>query len=149
MKAITIDPDYCAYIAEGTKTVECRTWKTNYRGELLICAGKRPMEGFISGYAYTTVELLDVVPFTEMHLEAAGMTEMPSEKCYAWILANPYPIYPIKVRGRLGLFDVDDSLIKYVDDDAPEDATDEELDQLANEYTLKYLIPITYLPAQQ
>ena len=37
MKAISIDSDYAALIAAGEKTVECRTWKTNYRGELLIC----------------------------------------------------------------------------------------------------------------
>ena len=149
MKAITIDPEYCAYIAEGTKTVECRTWKTNHRGELLICAAKKPMEGFISGYAYSTVDLVDIVPFTEEHLEAAGMEAMPSVPCYAWILESPYPIYPIKVRGKIGLFDVDDSLIKYVDDDMPEDASEEELNRLADEYWLKYLKPITYLPGQQ
>lgn len=149
MKALSIDPEYCAYIAEGTKTVECRTWKTNYRGELLICASKKPMEGFISGYAYSTVELVDIVPFTEEHLEAAKMEAMPGVPCYAWILETPYPIYPIKVRGKMGLFDVDDDLIKYVDDDMPENASDEELDRLADEYWAKYLQPITYLPDQR
>ena len=149
MKALSIDPEFCAYIAEGQKTIECRTWKTKHRGELLICATQRPVQGFINGYAYTTVELVDIEPFTEEHLEAACIDNMPDVPCYAWHLENPYPIYPIRVRGKQGLFEVDDTLIKYVDDDMPKDASDEELNKLADEYWLKYLKPITYLPDQR
>ena len=40
MKAITIKQPFASLIAAGLKEYEFRTWKTNYRGELLIHAGK-------------------------------------------------------------------------------------------------------------
>ncbi len=40
MKAITIKQPFASLIAEGLKTYEFRTWKTSYRGKILIHAGK-------------------------------------------------------------------------------------------------------------
>lgn len=40
MKAITIKQPFASLIAEGYKVYEFRTWKTKYRGEILIHAGK-------------------------------------------------------------------------------------------------------------
>ena len=40
MKAITIKQPYATLIAEGLKEYEFRTWKTKYRGDILIHAGK-------------------------------------------------------------------------------------------------------------
>lgn len=40
MKALTIKQPYATLIAEGIKEYEFRTWKTNYRGEFLVHAGK-------------------------------------------------------------------------------------------------------------
>ena len=40
MKAITIKQPYASLIVEGIKDIENRTWKTNYRGRILIHAGK-------------------------------------------------------------------------------------------------------------
>ena len=40
MKCITIKQPFASLIAEGLKEYEFRTWKTNYRGEILIRAGK-------------------------------------------------------------------------------------------------------------
>lgn len=40
MKAITIKQPYASLIANGYKEYEFRTWKTKYRGEVLIHAGK-------------------------------------------------------------------------------------------------------------
>jgi hypothetical protein len=39
-KAITIKQPYASLIVEGIKDIENRTWKTNYRGKILIHAGK-------------------------------------------------------------------------------------------------------------
>ena len=46
----------------------------------------------------------------------------------------------------MGLFDVDDSLIKYFVDSLPEDCSDEECERLAAEFDEKYIAPITYMP---
>ncbi len=40
MKAITIKQPFASLIAAGLKEYEFRTWKTKYRGEILIHAGK-------------------------------------------------------------------------------------------------------------
>ena len=40
MKALTIKQPYASLIVEGIKDIENRTWKTNYRGRILIHAGK-------------------------------------------------------------------------------------------------------------
>ena len=40
MKVITIKQPFASLIAEGLKEYEFRTWKTKYRGEIFIHAGK-------------------------------------------------------------------------------------------------------------
>lgn len=40
MKTITIKQPWATLIAKGYKEYEFRTWKTKYRGEILIHAGK-------------------------------------------------------------------------------------------------------------
>lgn len=38
MKVISIQEPYASLIKEGYKKIETRSWKTNYRGEILIHA---------------------------------------------------------------------------------------------------------------
>jgi ASCH domain-containing protein len=42
MKALTIQPPMSSAIITGIKTVENRSWATNYTGPLAIHAGKKP-----------------------------------------------------------------------------------------------------------
>lgn len=116
MKALSLQPYWANEVFEGRKTVECRTWKTDYRGDLLICSsGNGKAEGLICNRALVVAHLADIVPFTAEHLEAAGMDEMPEGNCFAWIFDGFEDILPFKVKGKLHLFDVDDDLINYVD----------------------------------
>ena len=148
MKALSIDPEYAHYIFTGEKTVECRTWKTNHRGDVLICPTKTFVPGCISGHAYFIAMLTDVEPFTEEHLEAACMDEMPDVPCYAWHFdyEQLLPIYPIPVRGMPGLFNVDDSLIHELDEDLPDDMPEDEARKILEERYAKYYEPLTYTP---
>ena len=41
MKVITLWQPWATLLAAGTKICETRSWKTNYRGEILIHAGKK------------------------------------------------------------------------------------------------------------
>ena len=148
MKALSVIPEATTLIFQGEKTVECRSWKTNYRGEVLICPTKVPVPGCISGHAYFTAMLTDIVPFTEEHLEAAMMEGMPDVSCYAWYLEDITPIYPIPVRGKPGLFDVDDSLIRYATDGLDENMPEAEAVKFFEEFDAKYLAPLTYIPDQ-
>ena len=49
MKALTIIQPWATLIASGHKMNETRSWKTNYRGEVLIHAGKNPKD-YTSGF---------------------------------------------------------------------------------------------------
>lgn len=41
MKALTIFEPWASLIASGQKSIETRSWRTHYRGELFIHAGKK------------------------------------------------------------------------------------------------------------
>lgn len=146
MKALSIDPEYAHYIFTGEKTVECRSWKTNYRGDVLICATKTYVPGCICGHAYFIATLTDVEPFTKKHLEAACMDEMPEGQFYAWHLKDVAPIYPIPVRGMPGLFEVADDKIRLADDGLPDDMPEDEAEKYFEDFYAKYFVPITYTP---
>lgn len=148
MKALSIDPEFAWYIHDGEKTVECRTWKTNYRGPLLICASKTPVAGFISGHAVCVADLVDIVPFTEEHIEGAMMDGLPYGTNYAWLLDNVQSIIPFPVRGKMGLFDVDDDLITYQENERTEEMTDEEFELYAAKFHIAYEFPLFYSPGQ-
>ncbi len=40
MKVLTIQEPYATFIMQGMKKIETRSWKTKYRGEIYIHAGK-------------------------------------------------------------------------------------------------------------
>lgn len=149
MKALCIDPEYAFYLFTGEQTIDCRTWSTDYRGEVLICPNGNLVTDCICDHAYFVANLINVEPFTEEHFEAAKMEAMPSGHSYAWHFEDPALIYPIPVSPQLGLFDVDDSLIRFPDDELPDDAPDEEIMKVFKDFQAKYLAPITYSPDEE
>lgn len=128
MKALSLYPDNAMLIACGEKTVECRTWSTDYRGDLLICSTARRLESTIPGHTMALVELVDVVPFTEEHLAGACLDRMPKNQIYAWILDNVRLIRPEPVKGHQSLWNYDGPIWE-----APS-ATEEELDESFSRY---------------
>ena len=117
-------------IVGGQKTVECRTWKTSYRGDILICSSAKKFAGTIPGHALGVVTLTDIVPFEKKHIKPAMEDEMIYD-AYAWILENPRLIKPIPVKGKLSLWNFDrDDLIEYL----PIPKTPEEDEALAVMY---------------
>lgn len=127
MKAIAIRQPWASLIANGEKTVECRTWKTNYRGPLIVCASKGDIEcgdGLVvpGGVAIAVVDLLDVQPMTKADLKGAMMDDFEPEELeevlngYAWHIKLAYPIVPVPTKGKLNLFELDIPLEKLPDD---------------------------------
>lgn len=116
MKALSIHPYYAMAIVEGQKTVECRTWSTDYRGDILICSTAKKEHGTIPGHALGVVKLIDVVPFKKKHLKDALMTNNEySPDCFAWILDDNRLINPIPVKGKLSLWNFDEEdKIQYI-----------------------------------
>lgn len=110
MKALSVKQPWANAIATGEKTIETRTWMTDYRGPLLIVSSKTPpIEP--AGKALCVVDLVDCRPFEACGDELAALCNWYPDAC-SWVLDNLRPLkYPFPVRGQLGLYDVDDGLI--------------------------------------
>lgn len=130
MKAITICQPYAELIARGEKRVENRTWPTNYRGPILIHAGKSRQwlqlddEDFDERYSMHVSQMAfgAVVAIADL-VECAsyGRIELKdfdrdypwlrehehTEGPWCWILANVRRLpKPLPARGAQGLFDL-------------------------------------------
>jgi hypothetical protein len=108
-KVLTVRQPWAHLIIAGIKPVENRSWKTDYRGLLLIHAGlgydpwdaeleyhhgiKRGLLTY--GAVIGSVELVDIV--TE---HSSPFFVGP----YGWVLENPRPIDPVPLRGQLRIF---------------------------------------------
>lgn len=134
MKALSVHPYFAMSIAVGIKTIEVRTWKTDFRGDILICSTAQKIHGLIPSHALGVVELVNVVPFDrKKHLKAADL--LPNEidkdfKGYAWILKNPRVIKPIPIKGKLSLWEFDnEAAIEYLPKPKTKEE-DKELDRI-------------------
>ena len=101
MKALSVRGDYIMDIIAGKKKIEYRTWKTNYRGPLLMCSTTKKVAGAAPGYAICVVNLKSIQYF-------------PLEGFYHWNIELAIVIKPIHVKGQLKLFNVDDNLIEPI-----------------------------------
>ena len=143
MKALSVRPEYTFDILVGEQTFEECTWQTDHRGDLLICASAKKEPGYVNGYAYFVVPLLDIQPSREDWFDERGKRVT----MYEWALGKPRAIEPIPVKGKLHLYDVDDALIHYVDGgDLGAYATQEEANAFIDAYIKKYLDPLAYKP---
>lgn len=115
MKALSIKQPWAHWIATGVKTIETRTWRTHFRGEVLICISKAvdgkelalfdvlPF-GLLLGHAVAVTYLADCRPMTPEDGHAAMYPWAPGR--WAWVLEGTRPIRPFAVKGQLGLFEV-------------------------------------------
>ena len=128
MKVITIKQPFASLIAEGLKEYEFRTWKTNYRGDILIHAGKSVDKEAMKRFKHLNLEyplgciiakvtLSDCVEVNDEFkgklrkqpdsFVYSGTTEDVEWKGYGFKLENVKRIEPIKVNGMLGLWEYD------------------------------------------
>lgn len=115
MKAISVKQPWASLIAAGHQTVECRTWKTEYRGQLLICSFSGDFEindGLIApgGMALGVVELVDVRRMTKEDLEPSFVPDSEFKNAlrgYGWHVKKLYELIPTPINGKMNLFDVD------------------------------------------
>ncbi len=97
MKALSIHADNGVEIMAGRKTDEFRSWQTDYRGDLLICASVKPCgPEYLHGHAIGVVELADIV--------RDGAYD------FVWKLRRPRLINPFPVKGKLHLYEVDEPI---------------------------------------
>ena len=109
MKALSIHPYYAQAIVSGQKSIECRTWSTEYRGDILICSTAKKFKGTIPAHALGIVTLEDIRPFKKSDLKAALMDSREfSDGTFAWILTYNRLIEPIPIKGKLSLWDFEE-----------------------------------------
>ena len=124
MKVLTLKQPWATLIAEGIKKYEFRSWKTNYRGKILIHAGsgidKKDMERFKDlNLEYPNKKILAEVELVDcLELDDKLNEKIINEKNiaygskrregYAWKLENIKKInYEKEVSGKLGLWNYD------------------------------------------
>ena len=125
MKVITLKQPWATLIAEGYKKYEFRTWKTNYRGKILIHAGcgidKEAMMNFKDlDLSYPKSKILaevDIVDCIKLNNEINKTIIEENEyiyvnnynRCgYAWKLSNVKKLSIDKeVKGKLSIWDID------------------------------------------
>lgn len=114
MKSLCIRQPYASDIVNGVKTIEVRSWRTAYRGDLFItAAAKRDPQfpKFPYGCIVGIVELIDCREFTIADEEASECEFAPG--FYAWVFTRPRALrWCPEVKSRRGLFDLPESLIR-------------------------------------
>ena len=128
MKVLSLTEPFATLIKNGIKTIETRSWKTNYRGRLYIHASSTKISQdtlkrqklmslvndlpFHFGYIICECELVDCIYMTEEYVENMKKNHPQEYLCgeykagrYAWILKNIKPLSnPIKAKGNLNIW---------------------------------------------
>ena len=100
MKALSLKQPWAAMVANGTKTVETRSWSTSYRGPLAIHASQP------DGCIIATAVLTEVRPMVFEDIIAARL-QVFLEGRFAWELSDVRQVLPpIPAQGKLGLWNV-------------------------------------------
>lgn len=124
MKVLTLKQPWATLVAEGIKKYEFRSWKTNYRGKILIHAGtgidKKELEKFRDlNLEFPSKKILAEVEIEDcLELNDELNKKIIAEKNiaygskyrtgYAWKLTNSKKINNDKeVKGQLGLWNID------------------------------------------
>ena len=128
MKVLSLTEPYATLIKNGMKTIETRSWKTNYRGKLYIHASSTKIPKAykdnkelmslvdINNLNYGNIicmcDLVDCVEMTDEFINDIKrnkkneyLTGIYSNGRYAWIFKNIKILdKPIKAKGHLGIW---------------------------------------------
>ena len=127
LKCLSLKQPYAELVAAGRKTIETRTWKTNFRGKFLIHASKtidkdssdilnidcnKLTRGAVIGLAF----LYDVKKYSAKQDFVADkdkhFSSSFSETKYGFLLKDAKKLNkPIPLAGKLGFFEVKESII--------------------------------------
>jgi hypothetical protein len=123
MKILSIRQPWASLIVHGHKDVENRTWRTRYRGPVLVHASQRADDVSVDeierrfgvrlgdvqplGGVVGITELLDCVRSSASRWHAPG--------CWGFVLANSRPLPYVPYRGGLSLRDAPPALLSLLD----------------------------------
>ena len=132
MKAISLLQPWATLVVLGIKTIETRSWRTSYRGRILIhasqgkagniFAAEPPFKKYIPnfktlpfGAIIGEATITDVIPVEMMQMTDELINRLTmeekafgdySEGRYAWIMEDPKPFAtPIPARGTLSIWE--------------------------------------------
>ena len=125
MKVITLKQPWATLVAEGYKEYEFRTWKTSYRGEIYIHAGKGIDKVAMKRVAHLNLDypsgcilakgnLIDCLPVNQTFREKLkeldtsiyhNIVNNMSWKGYAFQLKNIKKVKPITCKGKLSIWE--------------------------------------------
>lgn len=114
-KCLSFQEPYASFIVAGQKAIECRSRKINTPiKNLVVCSSKtpsifEPIPGLTYGYAIGLVDVVDCVPISAEHIDAAMIDGMPDGEAYAWVLENPRMIKPFPVHASANFYYVDEA----------------------------------------
>jgi hypothetical protein len=118
MRVLTIRQPWAGAIFARGKNVENRTWRTDYRGPLVIHSASRIDVGSPvvagRGRAWEQGVLLGVVELIDCVRDAPGDWAMPD--CWHWVIRRPKLckiVMPAK--GQLGLWNLNSSLRRAIE----------------------------------
>lgn len=127
MKVLSIKEPYATLIKNKIKFIETRSWKTQYRGDLIIhsCKGVYPVKEKIKhliseqdlkyGQLLCVVTLEDCIYIDEKFAERIKKEDYNNYLCgdysvgrYAWVLSNVRVLKkPVEISGQLSLWNYD------------------------------------------
>jgi hypothetical protein len=112
-KCLSVRQPWASLIVNGTKTVENRSWSTNYRGLLLIHASQKVDRDACLGHGIDPDSLPRGVILGAIHVKDCLPPTEPCRSRWAdkgahhWLLASPRRVRrPVVFKGRVGLFNV-------------------------------------------
>lgn len=132
MKVLSLTEPYATLIKMGVKTIETRSWKTNYKGELYIHASSTKIpkeyrdnlelmtlvskEELNYGNIIAKCHLTDCILIDDEYINTIKkkdrnnfITGIYEEGRYAWILEDMEVLpNPIKAKGHLGIWNLED-----------------------------------------
>ncbi len=110
MKAISVRQPWATLIATGKKKIEYRTWKVNYRGDLLIVASAGRYDDDCRDQHLDPADLAYGTAICVVELwKITG-----SEGDYRWHVRDPRGVEAVPVKGFAAIYHVEDALIRPV-----------------------------------
>ncbi len=113
LRGLCVKQPWCGLLVTGQKTIEVRSWSTDHRGPLVLCASlaldtsfewenEDPADAcaFKRGAAVGVVNVVDVTTFEPHHADAALVQWR--EGLFAWHVRALERLTPVPVRGKLG-----------------------------------------------
>jgi hypothetical protein len=154
MKALSIQQPWAWLIVNGIKDVENRNWKTNYKGFVLIHAGKQVDGRFFANDGKTLslpyaehecgTSIAAIMPQDFHEYERGGIvgyahlthTVTASSSWwfqgpYGFVLTHRHPVDLLPLRGQLGLFDVPAEISSYIEEIRDQRAWEEDAKDMA------------------